>query len=206
MRLVEPRSRRLTKPLPAVALLSSPIPAYHNVGDLKWSARTDSDQDGWLLCDGRTLHKKDYPRLFAAIGNTYGGDDGGETFRLPDPRDRVLGVSGHTNTTGVAAGSETHVLTIAELPAHTHTGNTNQAGTHNHGGTTSSAGNAAQSTMVSTATGGAMVSGSGTHDHMITNDGNHTHSFTTAPSGSGQPHNIMQPTLFIGSLYIFTSD
>jgi microcystin-dependent protein len=37
---------------------------------------------GWLICDGSTVAKDDYPTLFAAIGYTYGGS--GTNFRLPN--------------------------------------------------------------------------------------------------------------------------
>lgn len=38
---------------------------------------------GYLLCDGRELKAQDYPQLFSAIKNTYGGD-GITTFALPN--------------------------------------------------------------------------------------------------------------------------
>lgn len=36
----------------------------------------------WAVCDGRLLNVADYPQLFAAIGNQFGGD-GTATFALP---------------------------------------------------------------------------------------------------------------------------
>lgn len=45
--------------------------------------------EGWLLCDGRTLSRRDYPRLFNAIGTHWGGTANDE-FRLPDLRKRFL--------------------------------------------------------------------------------------------------------------------
>jgi microcystin-dependent protein len=44
--------------------------------------------DGWLLCDGRTLNRDLYQRLFAAIGTTYGAPDA-TTFKVPDMRGRM---------------------------------------------------------------------------------------------------------------------
>jgi microcystin-dependent protein len=44
--------------------------------------------DGWALCDGALLDPKQYPALFALIGNDYGGDGG--AFALPDLRGRIL--------------------------------------------------------------------------------------------------------------------
>lgn len=39
--------------------------------------------DGWLVADGSMLQIEEYPQLFGAIGNTFGGD-GESTFALPD--------------------------------------------------------------------------------------------------------------------------
>lgn len=44
---------------------------------------------GWLLCDGETLVIREYPDLFNAIRNFWGGD-GQEKFRLPDLRGQFL--------------------------------------------------------------------------------------------------------------------
>lgn len=40
------------------------------------------EENGLLQCDGHMLLIVDYPELFAAIGNVYGGD-AIETFKLP---------------------------------------------------------------------------------------------------------------------------
>lgn len=41
---------------------------------------------GWLFCDGRTVSRATFTRLFAVIGTTYGPGDGITTFHLPDYR------------------------------------------------------------------------------------------------------------------------
>ncbi len=41
------------------------------VGDLKYSLRTE-DHDGWLLCNGGDYDEKEYPELYAVIGDTFG--------------------------------------------------------------------------------------------------------------------------------------
>ena len=84
---------------------------------------------GWAFCDGATLSISTNQALFALIGTTYGGD-GRTTFKLPDFRGRVP-VSAAPNTPiGTAAGEETHALSVAETPPHTHT----LQGTANAGG------------------------------------------------------------------------
>lgn len=80
----------------------------------------------WLLCDGAAVSRTTYAALFAAIGTIYGAGDGITTFNLPDLRGRtVIGTgqgSGLTNRPlGVSVGAETHTLSVAEMPSHTHT-------------------------------------------------------------------------------------
>jgi hypothetical protein len=38
---------------------------------------------GWLKCNGATVSRTTYSRLFAAVGTTFGSGDGSTTFRLP---------------------------------------------------------------------------------------------------------------------------
>lgn len=93
-----------------------------------------SAPQGWLLCDGSAVSRATYATLFAVIGTTYGVGDGSTTFNLPDLRGRTLigldnlGGSSANRVTDAAAdslggtaGSEEHVLTIEEMPNHTHT-------------------------------------------------------------------------------------
>jgi len=47
--------------------------------------------DGFLECNGASLSRASYVRLFSAIGTTWGdGDDAGNTFALPDLRGAFL--------------------------------------------------------------------------------------------------------------------
>lgn len=172
-------------------------------GDLRWSIR-NSDHDGWLLCDGRSLSITEYPDLFAIIGTQFGSEEEGY-FNLPDPRDRVPGVAGDSHSVGHDVGAETHTLTTGEMPTHTHSGTTDSAGSHNHGGSTGADGAASESEGVAWG-GGAVVAGASSHTHSIDYDGAHTHTFTTGSAGLGQAHNNMQPTLFLGNLFIFSTN
>lgn len=79
----------------------------------------------WLDCDGASLLRSDYPDLFTVIGTTYGAVDGTH-FTLPDLRGRAIvdAGTGGALTPRVLAdsfGEETHTLTAAEMPSHTHT-------------------------------------------------------------------------------------
>jgi microcystin-dependent protein len=96
-----------------------------------------STPGGWQLCYGQAISRTTYAALFAVIGTTYGAGDGSTTFNVPDLRGRVVagqddmggasanrltGQSGGVNgdTLGATGGAETHTLTIAQIPAHTH--------------------------------------------------------------------------------------
>lgn len=58
-------------------------PTYY-IGELKMMAGTliSDDSRKWLLCDGTEYNSADYPRLYEAIGNTWGGT-GPSTFKVP---------------------------------------------------------------------------------------------------------------------------
>lgn len=78
---------------------------------------------GWLICDGTAYDPADYPRLFAAIGYTWGGS--GSSFNVPDLRYRVpVGVGSFSGQPSIAlggtGGEPEHQLTIAEMPNHDH--------------------------------------------------------------------------------------
>lgn len=80
----------------------------------------------FLPCDGSAVSRTTYASLFAVLGTIWGIGDGTTTFNVPDFRRRVAVGSGGSgtatlaNTVGSIGGEETHVLTIPEIPAHTH--------------------------------------------------------------------------------------
>ena len=73
----------------------------------------------FLIADGSSLDTTTYAKLFAVIGYTYGGS--GANFNLP-PMIGAFPRGANTAYPLAATGGEaTHVLTAAELAAHTHT-------------------------------------------------------------------------------------
>lgn len=136
---------------------------------------------GFLLCQGQAVSRTDHADLFAAIGTTYGAGNGSTTFNLPDLTGRVVagkegaatrlttGGSGINGATlGATGGSETHTLTTAQMPSHSH------AISYGGGGTalTATGGNGAYASTTSGAipiyfagTGAANTGGDGAHNN-----------------------------------------
>ena len=78
----------------------------------------EKDPEGWVRCDGRTLERNAYPKLFAAIGTT-NGSTSSSNFKVPDIRGRdVIGTGDYA--IGARGGQASVTLTVAQLPAHTH--------------------------------------------------------------------------------------
>nr|WP_249208867.1 tail fiber protein [Magnetospirillum sulfuroxidans] len=79
----------------------------------------------WLICDGAVVSRTTYAALFTVLGATFGAGDGSTTFALPDLRGRAaigagLGTNLTNRTIGGKIGTETHILSIAEMPSHSH--------------------------------------------------------------------------------------
>lgn len=136
---------------------------------------------GWLLCYGQAISRTTYSDLYAVVGTTYGAGDGATTFNLPDLRGRVVagkddmgGVSANRLTSplngdvlGGAAGSQSHTLTTAQLPAHTHY-NDFSGGFYG-------------------------ITGSGGSPGYISS----TQGRQSGSTGNNQPHNNVQPTFIL---------
>ena len=130
----------------AAKLATGAVPSSVPAGSVMPYAGS-TEPSGWLFCFGQNVSRATYADLFAVVGTTYGAGDGSTTFGLPDIRGRVVagqddmgGTSANrlTNQTGgldgdilgATGGAETHTLTTAQMPAHTHnvTGNTSSSG------------------------------------------------------------------------------
>lgn len=86
---------------------------------------------GFFICDGTSLSSFTYPALYAVVGTSWGAGDGSldefgrvKNFKVPDLRGRVVAGkdAGQSEFTplGKTGGVKTHVLTIAEMPSHSH--------------------------------------------------------------------------------------
>jgi microcystin-dependent protein len=194
------------------------------VGDYKYSAST-VDFNDWFVCDGRELTTAEYPELFAIIGTNFGSDGSG-FFNIPDFRGRLFGCvgipstpndTGTTHALGDDPGEETIVLTVGQLATHLHTGTTDSSGAHVHGvtdpghthtytnqpndhqvGNTGITTDSADNVPVGQTTGSSVTGVS------INSSGVHTHTFTSNNTGSNEPHDNIQPTLYGGNVFILT--
>jgi microcystin-dependent protein len=84
---------------------------------------------GWALCNGQLLPINQNQALFSLLGTTFGGN-GQTNFALPDLQGRAPIEVGSSHTLGERGGEQSHTLSIAEMPTHTHALNaTSVAGT-----------------------------------------------------------------------------
>lgn len=143
---------------------------------------------GWYNCDGRTLTIEVHPDLFAAIQFAYSnGNFSGQdlSFNIPDMRGRVgVGVGQGASLTNRnlagTGGEENHVLTVDEMPSHSHTSNATGG---NSGGLIRTTGN---NTAVT-------VDGSSVEPDLYAA----TVALTINNTGSNAAHNNMQPYLVL---------
>lgn len=131
-----------------------------------------SAPSGYLVEDGSAVSRTTYADLFAAIGTTYGAGDGSTTFNLPDSRGRTAvnqnPADAEFNTMGEKYGEKTHIMTIAEMPSHSHAEYI----------TANSGGSAVRNDYAADASGGVYDQG-----------------IQTGNAGSGQAQNVIQPSI-----------
>lgn len=157
---------------------------------------------GALLCDGRAVSRTTYWELFAAIGTTYGSGDGSSTFNLPNIESRTIIGESDSYTLGSTGGEESVSLTAEQNGSHTHA----QLGVNAHepNSTTLNLTLQGDGNMVLYQYGGVLWNTGTSSAAEKTNrtvdigqDG------TTGSSGSGVPHNNMQP--YIVMRYFITT-
>lgn len=176
-------------------VLVAPIP--DPPGKIALFGREAAVPSGWVVCDGRALSRTAYAALFSAIGTVH-GSTGSTDFKVPDFRgrapfgadamggtaaNRLTNAGGLDGDVGDVGGAETTALTVAQMPAHKHTGSTGDGGAR-----------------VATTTGeaGAVPAGTtgagGAHTPVVTAAPvpNHSHS-GTATAETGHAHTYVAP-------------
>ncbi|MBS8225781.1 phage tail protein [Vannielia litorea] len=84
---------------------------------------------GWAKAEGQLLPINQNQSLYSLLGTQFGGD-GRTSFALPDLRGRFTmgqgsGAGLTPRTAGQKGGAETRTMTVAQMPAHSHSVNAN---------------------------------------------------------------------------------
>lgn len=152
---------------------------------LPWAGAEGAVPTNFLLCDGREVSRVVYQNLFNIVGIAYGSPSSSSVFRLPDLRGRTTvgrdkmgggataGRLTHPDATalGGAFGIDRHVLTVPELPGHTHSYDDH---------------------LFTSGVGGALVGGA---DGTDNNNVHAEDADVTGSQGSDQGHNNVQPSI-----------
>lgn len=225
-----------------------------STGDVKLTLKTTADTGWVMMNDlsignagsGATGRQNAdtqalYVLLWSNINNTWapvaGGRgasaladfNAGKPMTLPRALGRALGIAGSgsgltARALGSTIGAETHTLSEAEMPSHTHTGIsdthfghshtgvTSEAGAHNHLHGSESLGNFAGGGVYvgdrtypvgphpSFAAQNTSTAGAHTHNLFIDANGVHSHLLNINNTGGGAAHNNMQPTMFLNAM------
>lgn len=178
---------------------------------------------GWLLCNGKSISRTAYYKLFNTIGIIYGEGNGSSTFDLPNLQDRFPMGKG-SRSLGLIGGADSVTLTSDKLPSHSHNVTVSSEGQHSHTGTTNSTGNHAhsyddayfaenyaggQNNVFGTSASSdndnsyhyrpnAVTASDGNHSHTLTTNAEPTHTHTVTINNTGTSN----PTIDITNKYI----
>lgn len=140
---------------------------------------------GWAFCNGQLMPISQNTALFSLLGTTYGGD-GKSTFALPDLQDNAVMHHGQgpglsLRDLGEIGGASSVTLLQSEIPSHTHQ---------------YQAADVAADSPIPT---GALLAAPSS-DNLYAPNGSPLVALSPtalAVSGSGLPHNNMQPSLVL---------
>lgn len=100
--------------------------SFPTIGDIKPSMNI-ADHNGWYILDGRTI------TTIPSINARQNAINIGFTSVLPDATDKILKGKSTTEQFAAIGGKNALILTQANLPNFSLTGNTNASGAHSHG-------------------------------------------------------------------------
>jgi microcystin-dependent protein len=192
--------------------LGTGLPYSIPLGGMIEYTGTTAPNSCFVLPFGQAISRTTYATYFALVGTTYGSGDGSTTFNVIDKRGYVSagkgdmgGSAGGGNfgtvstdngtiictTLGSKGGTATHILTSAEIPAHSHT--ISDPG-HTHTGIQGTSNSGAQSH-------GYPVIGNALNnfnsDSAIITSNSTGITGTNANTGGGNAHALLQPTIIV---------
>ena len=97
-----------------------------------------------------------------------------------------------TFTAGATGGEYNHVLTVGEMPSHSHGASSSWTGDHNHVWYSGPYGSSGNSTSAD-----AAGIGANSYSHNTLSAGSHSHTITINNTGSNTAHNNIQPYLAV---------
>jgi microcystin-dependent protein len=197
--------RQIASPNPKVLELEQKLaelePQVTPIGSIiTWGGPVATVPTGYLACDGSLVSRVQYPKLYQAIGQIHGSNDGATNFRVPNMIDRFIVGAGNLYAPANTGGANTVTLSEGQLPEHDHPITINAVGDHDHAITVANSGEHRHPFRASNAT-----SGGGAGDNVqygsvtggfadVTNpqfgvleDGEHTHTADAQPDG-GHSH------------------
>jgi microcystin-dependent protein len=156
-------------------------------GQIAYFARNAAPA-GWLKANGAAVSRAAYADLFAAIGTTFGGGDGFNTFNLPDLRGEFI--RGWDDARGVDIGRNFASWQGSQNISHQHSGTSDAAGDHIHAGNTANGGSHIHAAATAgagghTHDGGTGGAGGHAHGASASDVGNHQHALASGPLSSG---------------------
>ena len=77
---------------------------------LMWPGTAQKIPEGFVICDGSQFDTSSNPTLYEILGSN----------RLPDLRDKFIVGAGSEYNIGATGGEKEHILTVEELPSHSH--------------------------------------------------------------------------------------
>lgn len=167
---------------------------------------------GFFMCDGDIFNRADFARLFDIIGEDFGVGNGTTTANLPDFRGKVpVGVSVAQvafDAIGNTGGAMEHTLNTSEMPTHNHTQDSHNhtQNSHNHTQTAhthdahfTGSGSLTVRSLETTTVGqlGADLIPSKVAVNQATTPTNQATTATNQSTGTGTPHNNLQPYLTV---------
>ena len=166
------------------------------IGDYKVSARNAS-HGNWLLCDGSFIDSKEYPKLFDIIGYSFGSFSTFPShFGLPDARDRVVGINGYGNIMGESMGNEQITLSESNLPTHFHYVLSSGFCSGYYDATS-------RPYLAFNCNSGSGLLTNENFEYTLRATSTTSNQYRSSTVGSGTAISIMQPTVFVGNLFIY---